>query len=153
MWGGIVRNPSDSPRRNAQREARTAQARAEAEAQRRKAEFLGARVPRDLRDAVLRRAKAEGLPVSIWIRKQLEAAVGRLDPAFGEAAPRGTAVGAFPVSRSFADVLGWETITLNRVAACASCSTEIAPGTSVTVGLSGSGAGPVVLCDRCKEHI
>lgn len=113
--------------------------RALAEARRRKEEYLGARVPRELREKVMCRARELGLPVSILIRNVL-------DEAFGG----GSAALSQKNKGMFADVLGWEEITLNRAIECACCSTPLHPGTRVTLGLGGA-KKHVVLCSKCKE--
>lgn len=127
-------------------------------ARKRKEEFLGARVPKALRDKVIARAEAQGIPVSILIRQILEQAFQ------AEAAPAGVvqAASSPPASpvlsetdqghQRFSDVLGWEQIRLNRSASCSACGLALQPGNTATVGLSATGGAPVVLCTNCKGH-
>ena len=116
-------------------------------AMKRKEEYLGARVPKELRDRVIHRAKELGIPVSILIRNILE-------DAFRNEPPELQAIAATrhgKVGDRFSSVLGWESIKLNRPIDCSGCGVPLTPGDDVTLGL---GAGePVVLCDICKDRI
>lgn len=134
-------------------------------AMKRKEEFLGARVPKELRDKVTARANEEGIPVSILIRNILEEAFkasvsvahayadklpqegavpdsGSPPAAFAQAgatAAPGSSISAEAVDSyavRFPAVLGWEMIRLNRRADCSSCGKSLLPGTSVTLGLT-----------------
>lgn len=117
-------------------------------AMKRKEEYLGARVPRELRDRVLQRSKDMGIPVSILIRNILEDAFKEAElaaMASGQASPEGGR------DERFSAVLGWEKIVLNRNVVCSGCSISLNAGQNVTLGL---GAGePIVLCDKCKSRI
>lgn len=120
-------------------------------AMKRKEEYLGARVPKELRDRVICRAAEMGVPVSILIRKTLEDAfgVGGSGDVVDETSDVGDVNGA-PVGR-FDSVLGWERIVLNRAVPCSVCGVQLAAGKNVTLGLGA--AQPVILCDRCKSAI
>ena len=138
----------NSEQKNARTQANRAssmRAQAVAQAMRRKEEYLGARVPRELREKVIRRAQELAVPVSILIRNVLEDAFG------GHAATAAPAPGV-QSKPAFEDVLGWEEITLNRAIACAHCGTGLKAGSRATLGLGGVG-GHVVLCGRCKGLI
>lgn len=117
-------------------------------AMKRKEEYLGARVPRELRDRVLQRSKDLGIPVSILIRNILEEAFKEAEAAAqttSQVAPGGS------MEEKFSAVLGWEKIVLNRNVVCSGCSISLQAGQEVTLGL---GAGePIVLCDKCKKRI
>ncbi len=124
-------------------------------AMKRKEEFLGARVPKVLRDRVIQRASELGVPVSILIRTILEEAFVE-----GHAAGRNAAVSNLqsvantaPQPARFPSVLGWEEIKLNRQMDCSGCGLRLAPGMLVTLGLGLSGEGHVILCDQCKGQI
>lgn len=118
-------------------------------AMKRKEEYLGARVPRELRDRVLQRSKDLGIPVSILIRNILEEAFKESSEAAMVAA--GQEAVETGKDERFLAVLGWEKIVLNRNVVCSGCSISLHAGQSVTLGL---GAGePIVLCDKCKSRI
>lgn len=114
-------------------------------AMKRKEEYLGARVPKELRDQVIQKANDMGVPVSILIRRILEDAfkdvggVLKSSTAFDSALPK-----VIP----FESVLGWDRIVLNKSVPCTNCGVQLAAGVEVTLGLGAP--VPVVLCDRCK---
>ena len=130
--------------------------RAMATAKKRKEEFIGARVPKELRDKVIQRASDEGVSVSILIRQILER-------AFSESGERSTPTmanrqvaaakddGKVLLKNKFSNVLGWESISLNTGINCACCGKRLNEGENATIGLTFNGAAPVVLCNRCKE--
>jgi hypothetical protein len=126
--------------------------RARREAMKRKEEYLGARVSRELRARVIARADELDIPVSILIRNVLE-------QAFGEDATRPSPVSASAVSGAsrpadrFGEVIGWERIVLNRSMGCASCGTSIAAGARATRGIAAAGEEHVILCAKCKEPV
>ncbi len=124
-------------------------------AMKRKEEFLGARVPKTLRDRVIQRASDLGVPVSILIRKILEEAFSEGQAAghnFVVPNPQ-AAVNAVSQPPRFPSVLGWEEIKLNRQMDCSGCGRRLAPGMLVTFGLGVSGEGHIILCDQCKDRI
>ena len=127
-------------------------------AMRRKEEFLGARVPKQLKEKVIAQADVLGVPASILIRKILESAFNEGEPngwmsglkgAVTEArsAPAQVAANRFPT------VLGWEKIRLNRQMACTGCGKPIKPGVYATLGLSMRGDDHIILCDVCSESL
>jgi predicted DNA binding CopG/RHH family protein len=119
-------------------------------AMKRKEEYLGARVPKELRDRVVAKAKEIGIPVSILIRNILE-------DAFGEEA--GQAVGQHkPATKpneslgdKFSAVIGWESIELNKTVLCSGCGVELKQGTKAGLGLGA--LEPIVICDACKGRL
>ena len=119
----------------------------------RKEEYLGARVPKELRERVIARAGQLGIPVSILIRNTLEEAFGRGRPASD--VERGD-VGHGNVERGdgdragFPGVIGWKRIVLNRTMGCASCGRDIEAGATATLGIALAGEDHVILCARCK---
>src|SRR3569833_4063126 len=87
-------------------------------AMKRKEEYLGARVPRWLKDKVIERARDTGVPVSILIRNILEAAFREGRDGAQTRPSRGAETGAethlIEARRRFSTVIGWEQIELNR---------------------------------------
>lgn len=114
----------------------------------RKEGYLGARVPKELRDRVIQRAREMGIPVSILMRNVLEEAFNeRVVGAVAQDVPMATqsAPGGFDA------VLGWNRMVLNRSVPCISCGVQLAAGQDVILGLGA--AQPVILCDACKSSI
>ena len=122
--------------------------------QRRKEEFLGARVPKELRDKVIKRAESEGIPVSILIRKILEHAFSdeQKTPFVAPDVPSATA-GVHLDSSRFPNVLGWETISLHQRVQCGLCSQSLSAGHNAVVGFSTTGGAPVTLCQECHASV
>ena len=87
----------------------------------RKEEFLGARVPKELRNRVIDRANHLGIPVSILIRNILE-------EAFSE-----NRTGSHMKSSN--DVLGWEEIIVNQNVRCLDCGTDLLKGQNAHYGV------------------
>lgn len=140
------------------RQGATMRTKAVSIAMKRKEEFLGARVPKELKEKVIVRAAQLGIPVSILIRKILEGAFsgGESVKALAEPdissrskqkRPGKVAVNKFPM------VLGWEKIRLNRQIACTGCGKNIDPGTYATLGLAIRGEEHSILCDVCSESL
>ncbi|MDX9741341.1 MAG: hypothetical protein RBT81_09215 [Gammaproteobacteria bacterium] len=126
--------------------------RARREAMKRKEDYLGARVSRELRARVIARADELGIPVSILIRNVLE-------QAFMDEAPRASSSSRPAASTErkaddvFAGVLAWERIVLNRGMNCGACAGSMAAGTVATLGIAAPGEEHVILCAKCKEPV
>ncbi len=99
----------------------------------RKEEFLGARVPRELRQRVIDRANEMGIPVSILIRNILEQAFE--DTASAQA--------------PFSDVIGWEKVVLHRAVVCNACGAQLIKGSPAHFGVGAR--KQTVLCPSCVE--
>ena len=110
---------------------------------RRKEEYLGARVPKELRDKVIQKAKNMGIPVSILIRNILEDAFVGDDAGVGK-------VGVFE-DALFEDVIGWDEIILSKSINCAGCGVQLAVAQRAALGLGGD--KPIVVCDSCKNKL
>ena len=120
-------------------------------AMKRKEEYLGARVPKELRDRVTNRAKEMGIPVSILIRNTLE-------DAFKEKLLDGDVIlsGACSSDKNiesgrFSSVIGWESIQLNKMIQCSCCGAALQKGVKANIGLGSTPS--VVICNACKENI
>ncbi len=118
-------------------------------AMKRKEEYLGARVPKELRDRVVERAKRLGIPVSILIRNILE-------EAFKEDAVDSGVLSSFADSNdkninleNFSSVIGWESIRLNKTVECSGCKVVLQKGTKAYIGLGS--LQPVVVCCSCRD--
>lgn len=118
--------------------------RAYATAMKRKEEYLGARVPKELRDRVIAKAKEQGIPVSILIRNILEDAFKDQSIAVPKAEPSATTM----PDRSVLDsVLAWDAISLNKSINCSKCGKLLLAGDDALMGLGS--ASPVVICKSC----
>ncbi len=123
-------------------------------AKKRKEEFIGARVPKELRDKVIKRADEEGVSVSIWVRRILEQAFNEtpsLSTTMDTQEDDKKASDSVLLKQKFANVLGWESIVLNTTVNCSHCNVSLKEGECVAVGLVMTGGRPVVLCNHCKE--
>ena len=125
-------------------------------AKKRKEEFIGARVPKALRDKVIQQAKVQGVSVSILVRQILEQAFNDEQKSHCSSIsnPAQATIqkdDKVLLKQKFSNVLGWESITLNTQVSCACCAKELNEGDAATVGLTMNGSSPVVLCNRCKE--
>lgn len=120
-------------------------------AMKRKEEYLGARVPKELRDRVVEKAKKLGIPVSILIRNILEEAFkeGSLDE--GVLISSVSENDKKKISESFSSVIGWESIQLNKTVECSGCGLVLKKGAKANIGLGSQ--QPVVICCACKENI
>jgi hypothetical protein len=127
-------------------------------AMKRKEEFLGARVPKELKEKVIARAALLGVPVSILIRRILEGAFSENDSdkwiAGGDINYRDEhQLPGKIAATKFPRVLGWEKIRLNRRMACSGCGKRIDPGIYATLGLSIRGDEHIILCEVCSESL
>jgi hypothetical protein len=127
-------------------------------AMKRKEEYLGARVPKELKQKVIARASELRIPVSILIRNVLEEAFGGKGL---EKEINSSRVGAYikkdssgtASANKFPMVLGWEDIRLNRSTVCTGCGKSLEPGSYVTLGIAAPGEERILLCDICKESL
>ncbi len=128
--------PEDTIRR-----VHAARERAMRAAMRRKEEYLGARVPRALKERVIARAAEEGIPVSLLIRQVLE-----------DAFPESGASVAPPADAPVGPVLAWQAVELAAKGECVRCGTGHPAGTQMWYGLGGE-PSPYLVCDGCKEAL
>lgn len=124
-------------------------------AMKRKEEYLGARVPKALKEKVISRADELGIPVSLLLRKVLEEVFAeeqtilKLDLIKKEVTEsRSEPKRSEP--KFYADILGWKGIQLNKACVCDSCGVEMKSGKEVFMGI-GPGQESPVLCKPCKE--
>lgn len=148
---------TDSNRRSWSRGSRASHVfrdQAVAQAMKRKEEYLGARVPRWLKDKVNERAKDIGVPVSILIRNILEDAFREQGvvqaPAGADSRGQGHSAENAP---RYPTVIGWEDIKLNRPMTCSGCGKQLDAGAYITLGFAVSGEEHVILCGLCKESL
>lgn len=135
-------------------QARNARDRAFAVAMRRKEDYLGARVPKELKDRVIQRARELDLPVSLLIRKVLEDAFGA-DAAPAEDMPAAAESPDGLASRNdrYHGVLVWEGVELNRAHNCDRCGVPMNQHESASMGFLAGSEGVVIVCNGCKGQI
>jgi len=121
----------------------------------RKEEYLGARVPKELREKVIARAGDLGIPVSILIRNILEQAFSDEKSLQRPDTFQSGQIASVPAERvdNFSSVIGWDQIELNRDMSCSSCGSLIAANSVATLGLVGLGEDRVILCSDCKKSV
>lgn len=112
-------------------------------AMKRKEEYLGARVPRELKEQVIARAAELDIPVSILIRRVLEDAFSA--PGLGE---RKTAEPT--AADAYGHVIGWKSVEMNRDHRCQGCGREILAGETAAFGITAENDNLVILCQACK---
>lgn len=137
--------------RDAARKRAASRNKARTVAMRRKEEYLGARVPKELRSRVVRRAEELGVPVSILIRDILMAAFRT--PQASASPPPSESWAERPVESDFSSVLGWEDMRLNKSVQCSRCGVPLSAGSSVTAGVDEVGRRHIILCNACKEAV
>ncbi len=129
--------------------------RARSTAMKRKEEYLGARVPKELREKVIARADKLGIPVSILIRNILEESFSLPAGVNSEtdiyARQQDSDVSNFKENDEYPTVIGWEIMTLNKTMTCSGCREALKAGATVTLGLAGPGESHVILCGKCKK--
>lgn len=138
------------------RHAKAVRSKARAGAMKRKEEYLGARVPKELRDKVIAQADIQGIPVSILIRNILEEAfksarTGLTSESAVKQVGQARATGNIQRMDEYPTVIGWEVMTLNRTMTCSGCGDELKAGSAITLGLASPGEDHVILCGKCKK--
>lgn len=154
-----MHQPVKHVRDSAMKHPRNIRNKARASAMKRKEEYLGARVPKELRDKVIAQADTLGISVSILIRNILEEAFSTTDTVVSRDSgikgtdnkQQGVNTSAGPGNDEYPTVIGWEVMTLNRTMTCSDCSEVQKPGTVITLGLAGPGEDHVILCGKCKK--
>ena len=122
-------------------------------AAKRKEEFLGARVPKVLKERVMARADELGIPVSLLIRKVLEEVFADVGQApLAEMADQLKSHRNGGAETGFSAVLGWKSLELNRIHACDCCGKSLAAGTEAVMGVTPDN-GMMIICGACKEQL
>ena len=133
-------------------------------AMKRKEEYLGARVPKALKDRVINKADEMGIPVSLLIRRTLEAAfsesITQVTDVSLNAEPTVVSqpVGSQPLARQtsqnrFEDIIGWKNMEVNQDRSCERCREPLPKGTVSELGFTSSNAGYVIVCHQCKTQL
>ena len=113
-------------------------------AMKRKEEYLGARVPKELKERVIAQASKQGIPVSLLIRRVLEEAFGEVDEPSPDVPEEKAG------AKRYADVIGWKSVEMNRDHECSACGGAIKAGDTAAFGITTDSDRYVILCHRCK---
>lgn len=136
-------------------QARAMRDKAMSVAMKRKEEYLGARVPKALKEKVISRADELGIPVSLLLRKVLEEVFSeeqtllKLDlikhgaekKEYGDATKR------------FVEVIAWKDIQLNQVRDCEVCGEPMPAGSHVMMGIVAGNSDVPILCTSCQQGV
>jgi len=147
-------NRGDDMRAMATERATSMRQQALATATKRKQEYLGARVPKQLREQVILKAEALGIPVSILIRniltEYIDSQAVDLELQARASQAGASAEGAVSNKGAFDDVIGWDQLTLNKEMSCEHCRQKLKRGTAAVYGIV-PGRDHVIICRKCKS--
>jgi len=124
-------------------------------AMKRKEEYLGARVPKALKDRVIAKADEMNIPVSLLIRRVLE-------EAFSDGSERQTEWTFLKSPETedkanevdkLADIIGWKVMEVNQDRSCERCREPLPKGSEADLGFSASDNGYVIVCHTCKTQL
>lgn len=164
---------SKSPRDEAVQRRSNMREKAMAIAMKRKEEYLGARVPKALKERVIKKADDMGIPVSLLIRRLLEQTfpehgtssagntdsvdVGNKSVGGNQAVFVESYMPVTPVEQSKADkytgIIGWKLIEVNQDRSCERCKEPLPRGAEALLGFTSTDAGYVILCPQCKLQV
>ena len=126
-----------------------------AAAMKRKEEYLGARVPKELKERVIEQAEQMNIPVSLLIRRVLE-------DAFSSDSSKQqdwSGIKTQPVKKEsnktdrFADIIGWKSMEVNQDRSCERCREPLPKGSEAMLGFSSTDSGYVIVCRQCKMQL
>lgn len=148
-----MENKRDSMREMMAERADAMRQQAMSVAEKRKQEYLGARVPKALREKILLKAEALGIPVSILIRNILTEYIENIgaEKLTQEKVVNRTDLAEEAKKNLFDEVIGWEKLTLNKEVVCSCCTKQMNKGDEVVFGVV-PGKSHVILCELCKSQ-
>lgn len=144
-----MENKRDDMRAMAVERAASMRQQALATAAKRKQEYLGARVPKELREKILLKAEEMRIPVSILIRNILLEYIDNQNVEEAQEVVT-TRESVANTKRSFDDVIGWDHLTLNKEMLCEGCKQQMNKGSEVAYGIV-PGKSHVIVCKKCKS--
>ncbi|RMH14848.1 MAG: hypothetical protein D6698_12145 [Gammaproteobacteria bacterium] len=142
---------SNGMRDLARKHAEAMREKAQERARKRKEEYLGARVSRELRDRVFRCAEQQNIPVSLLLRQVLEQAFPS-DEKDARATFQGVSSPSQP-GMNDAEILAWNEVRLGRSVSCQSCKTRLEKGSVAMMGLSDHTSDQPILCEVCFKNL
>ncbi len=135
-----------------------------ANAMKRKEEYLGARVPKELKERVILRAAEMEIPVSLLIRRVLEDVfsderatlqLSRVFPpieANSVCRDHGEVNPMLPYETLSNAVIAWQLIELNQSRSCKRCQKSLVVGDQALWGVTTLGDNEyVIICRQCKQ--
>ena len=125
-------------------------------AMKRKEEYLGARVPKSLKERVIKRADEMEIPVSLLIRKVLEEAFSEDSSSLTDLLASKNVLPAqnnAKKSEKYADIVGWKSIEVNHDRSCERCREPLPRGAEAFLGFTASDSSYVIVCHQCKSQI
>ena len=124
-------------------------------AMKRKEEYLGARVPKALKNRVIKKADEMNIPVSLLIRRLLEQTFAEDNTSANFSLDAKLQSGANPAvkSNNFEDIIGWKPIEVNQDRSCERCKEPLPKGSSVFLGFTPSEVGYIIVCPQCKAQL
>jgi len=125
-------------------------------AMKRKEEYLGARVPKALKERVIIKADEMGIPVSLLIRRILEDAFSDsrdANPTSARTVDTPKPVVESPKQEKFSDIIGWKNMEINLDRSCERCREPLPKGTVAELGFTSSDTGYVIVCHQCKTQL
>ena len=126
-------------------------------AMKRKEEYLGARVPKSLKQRVIKRAEELQIPVSLLIRKVLEEAFSEdsntLSQLLGRSSSGSAETNKIEKPGKYADIVGWKSIEVNHDRSCERCRGPLPKGSEAALGFTASDSSYVIVCHQCKSEI
>ena len=138
-------------------QARAVRQKAMAFAMKRKEEYLGARVPKALKDKIIDQARKMDIPVSLLLRKVLEEVFleqsREHENSLLVSLKAGAEVSVPEQTNRFAaiqDVIGWQKLELSQRASCEVCDAAIAAGNAAYLGRMPAGKTDRLVCETCK---
>jgi len=124
-------------------------------AMKRKEEYLGARVPKSLKDRVIAQADEMNIPVSLLIRRVLEEAFSENSESRNEWSISVTDNNdkQSVTNDKFGDIVGWKTMEVNQDRSCERCREPLPKGSEAMLGFTTSNNGYVIVCHQCKTQL
>ncbi|MDX1810536.1 MAG: hypothetical protein R3240_01195 [Gammaproteobacteria bacterium] len=125
-------------------------------AMKRKEEYLGARVPKALKERVIKYAEEMQIPVSLLIRKVLEERFPENSSTINDMAeskPISENKEKLEKNNKYADIVGWKAIEVNHDRSCERCKEPLPKGSEASLGFNASDSGYVIVCHQCKSQI
>jgi len=143
-----MENRRDEMRAMATERATSMRQQALVAATKRKQEYLGARVSKQLRETIILKAEELRIPVSILIRNIL---TDYIDNQAVDVISQAGAVSKPTVDNKgvFDDVIGWDRLILNKEMPCEQCAQKLNKGTAVVYGIV-PGKSHIIICKKCK---